>query len=557
MASRETDSRTADSSQRADSSLRASGSAPPVRRLTNSEYVASINSLFQPLDLDISTTALPSAVAVDGFDNHIDLSAAYPSVVESYRLLALDVSTRVWQGLELVSGCEATQQACIRTWLAELGARTAWRTDTAATVLSAFDPWSETLGLEHATRLSIQLLLLSPDFTYAPRSGNLDDGEWTPLEGRPLARRMALLLWNEPPDAILLQAADQGELDDADGVRTQALRMLDDERARPGMLRFYEQLFEWSRVAEADLDPDVYLIESPHIANDAIIPRTEEFTGEYLHMRLQPAIRAESELFVTHHLFEGEGTLAALLTATESFATWDLALLVYGLDIDDSGAPVRVLQGPVPELQYPMFPVSHDSTQRAGLLTLAAFLHGHANPVQPSPVRRGAFVLSRLLCMPPAAPPDDVPPLPESDGAAPITNRERFAEHTENAACQSCHLPMDSIGFTFEGYDSLGAIRTLDAGQPIDSSGALFGTDRDGPLLDAVDLAQQLAASRTVHDCHVRQWFRHAFGRTESVDDSALLGQLQQSFWDSQGNVQELVLAIVSSDAFRLWRAPS
>lgn len=551
------DSTAGDSSAGDSSAAGESGDGPPVRRLTNAEYVASIRWLLAPLELDISTTALPSAVAVDGFDNHIDLSAAYPSVVESYRLLALEVSSRVWRDLELASGCEATEQACIRAWLVELAGRVAWRTDAAATVAARFDEWSETLGVEQATRLSVQLLLLSPDFTYAPRSGNEGDGEWTLLEARSLARRMALLLWNEPPDELLLQAADHGALDDATGVREQALRMLDDARAHTGMLRFYEQLLEWSRVAEATLDPAVYLLESPHIANDEIVPRTEEFTGEYLHFRLQPAIRAESELFVTHHLFEGQGTLAALLTGTESFATWDLALLVYGLELDESGEPVRVLHGPVAGLDYPMFPLSHDSSERAGLLTLAAFLHGHAGPVQPSPVKRGAFVMSRLLCTPPAAPPDDVPPLDESDAGEPLTNRDRFAAHTKNPACQSCHLAMDSIGFTFEGYDSLGAMRTLDAGQPVDTSGALFGTDRDGPLVDAIDLAHELAASRTVHDCHVRQWFRHAFGRTETADDDALLGELQQSFWDSQGDVQALVLEIVSSDAFRGWRAPS
>ena len=157
-----------------------------------------------------------------------------------------------------------------------------------------------------------------------------------------------------------------------------------------------------------------------------------------------------------------------------------------------------------------MFPMSHDATQRAGLLTMAAFLHGHAGPVQPSPVKRGSFVMSRFLCTPPAAPPDDVPPLGESDEGELITNRDRFAAHTQNPACQSCHLAMDSIGFTFEGYDSLGAVRTLDAGQPVDTSGALFGTDRDGPLVNAVELAGELAQSRVVHDCHVRQWFRHA-----------------------------------------------
>jgi hypothetical protein len=303
------------------------------------------------------------------------------------------------------------------------------------------------------------------------------------------------------------------------------------------------------------VDPDVYLLESPHVANDEIIARTEEFTGEYLHFRLQPAMRAESELFVQHHLFDGDGTLTALLTATDSFTTWDLGLLVYGLDIDQSTDPVYVLPGPVPELAYPMYAMTHAPSERAGLLTLAAFLHGHAGPIQPSPVRRGAFVLSRLLCTPPAAPPDDIPPLTDTASADPITNRERYAEHTNNPNCQTCHAAMDAIGFTFEGYDSLGALRALDAGQPIDSSGALIGTDVDGPLADALDLSFALASSRKVHDCHVINWFRYAFGRTEAGADEALLTALDQEFWDTQGDVQGLIVAIVSSDAFRQWSA--
>jgi hypothetical protein len=530
---------------------------PPVRRLTNSEYIASVRALFDPLDLELTTAALPSAVDVDGFDNHIDLSAAYPSVVESYRLLAIEVSSRVWRDLEPASGCQSNQRECIREWIGELGDRIAWKSDARSILTSTFDAWTDVLGLEEATRSTIQLLLLSPEFTYAPRSGNHSNGAWVALEGRPLARRLAFLLWAGPPDAILLAAADQGELATVEGVRAQALRMLEDERARAGVLHFYEQLLEWERAAETTLDPESYLLESPHIANDQIEARTEEFVGEYLRFRLQPAMRAESELFVTHHLFAGEGTLAALLTGIESFATWDLAELVYGIDVDQSQPPVHVVYGPVEGLEYPMYPIEHIAEERAGLLTLAAFLHGHAGPIQPSPVRRGAFVMARLLCQPPAAPPDDVPPLPATASAESITNRERFAEHTENPNCQGCHLAMDSIGFTFEGYDSLGAVRLFDAGQPVDTSGALFGTDKNGPLVDAVELAQVLAGSRTVHDCHVRNWFRYAFGRTETTTDHELLQALQQDFWDAGGDIQALILAIVSSEEFRHWRADS
>lgn len=540
---------------RAESELRAEGDDPPVRRLTNSEYVAAIDALFQPLELGIAVTALPSAVDVDGFDNHIDLSTAYPSVVESYRLLALDVSTQVWRDLPVVSGCETDDAGCIRGWLTGLAAKVSWRTDGARIIGDAFDAWHAEGSLAEATRMAVELLLLSPEFTYAPRSGNLGDGELIPLGARPLARRLALFLWNAPPDDELLAAADAGELASAADVLDQTLRMLDDPRARTGVLRYYEQLLEWERVAAANLDPDHYLLESPHIANDEIEPRTEEFTGEYLHFRLQPAMRAESELFVEHHLFAGAGTLTALLTETASFGTWDLGLLVYGLDVDQTQAPVRILQGPVAELQYPVYAMDHEPSERAGLLTLAAFLHGHAGPIQPSPVRRGVFVMERLLCTPPPAPPDDVPPLTNAGGGEPLTNRERYAAHTQNAACQSCHEPIDGIGFLFEGYDSLAALRTHDAGVPVDSSGALHGTDVDGPLADAVELAHTLASSRNVHDCHVLNWFRYAFGRSETPDDEALLADLQQSFWDSQGHVPTLIATITSSDEFRHWRA--
>lgn len=525
-----------------------------MRRLTNAEYINAVEALFDPVVLDIPKTALPSAVDVDGFDNNIDLSAAYPSVVESYRLLGGDVSARVWRELPTASGCEQSDAPCVRDWLGRLADRVAWRTDVRSTLLSAFDEWQDADGLEQATRLSLQLLLLSPDFTYAPLTGNRASTEGVPLGGRELARRMAFFLWSGPSDDELVEAADRGDLESEAGVRAQAARLLQHPRARVGVLRFYEQLLEWDRVAAANLDPDAYLIESPHIANDEVIPRTEEFTGEYLRFRLQPAIRAESELFVEHHLFDGKGTLGALLTETESYGTWDLAELVYGIDIDDSGPAVLTLYGPVEGLEYPMYPMTHDASERAGLLTFAAFLHSHAGPLQPSPVRRGAFVLDRLLCAPAPPPPDDIPPLVESTGGDPITNRERYAEHTNNPACQDCHQEMDSIGFTFEGFDSLGAVRLQDAGYPVDTSGALFGTDVDKPLVDALDLAHTLASSRTVHDCHVRQWFRYAFGRRRATQDVEMLDDLNERFWQSEGNVKELLLDIVTSDSFKKWR---
>ena len=50
-----------------------------------------------------------------------------------------------------------------------------------------------------------------------------------------------------------------------------------------------------------------------------------EFEGDagsdYLHQILQPAMRFEPEIFVTHEIFRGSGSLAGLLTANHTFIT--------------------------------------------------------------------------------------------------------------------------------------------------------------------------------------------------------------------------------------------
>ena len=68
----------------------------------------------------------------------------------------------------------------------------------------------------------------------------------------------------------------------------------------------------------------------------------------------------------------------------------------------------------------------------------------------PSPVQRGVFVMEQFLCLAPNPPPEDVPPLEEIEGEEPLTNRDRYAQHTTNPACYECHKMMDGIGFSFE-----------------------------------------------------------------------------------------------------------
>jgi hypothetical protein len=75
----------------------------------------------------------------------------------------------------------------------------------------------------------------------------------------------------------------------------------------------------------------------------------------------------------------------------------------------------------------------------------------------------------------------------------------------------------------------------------VDAFGVLTGTDVDGDISDAVELAHRLASSRTVHDCHTRECLTYALGRNLGGADTATLEELQEGFWQSEGRRCQLV----------------
>src|SRR5262249_51615913 len=87
--------------------------------------------------------------------------------------------------------------------------------------------------------------------------------------------------------------------------------------------------------------------------------------------------------------------------------------------------------------------VSLEGTPRAGLLGQASILTVTSNAIRTSPVLRGKWILENLLGTPPPEPPPVVPALKENtDGAKPLSVRERLEEHRKSPACASCHRIM-------------------------------------------------------------------------------------------------------------------
>jgi hypothetical protein len=498
----------------------------PLRRMTHTQYNNTVRDLFPGAAIPPQTILVDPKV--NGFENNSEVQTPSALLVEQYQKAALAV-TAAAMATPTFLPCPADggpdPAGCGHTFLRDLAAR-AFRRPLAPDEESAYLDFFDQQMAEHnfnvGLQLAMQAILQAPPFIYFPEFGGdalADQPALVQLTGHELAARLSYFLWDTTPDELLLSAAAGGDLDTIDGIEAEVLRMLADPRARSSLVNFHRQWFDLDKIAEVNPDPATH----------------PDFTPA-----LRTAMRQEIDQFVESTIFDGAGTFAALLTSPATTVDTTLA------DLYNVAAP--------PPNTWADATLPAD--QRSGILTRAGFLARTAHAVHPSPVRRGVFVLSRLLCVPPAPPPPDVNTAPpdEQDPDQPKTNRERYAKHTAQDSCAACHKAIDGVGFGFENYDALGKWRTMDNGHPVDASGELVSTDVDGPFTGALELSQTLAASEQAHGCVVSQVYRYALGRGTGVSDLCGLDDLRGQFAAASGDIRALLLAVVTSDAFRFRR---
>lgn len=533
----------------------------PLTRLTAEQYNNTIRDLFE--DADVDYVLFPVELeGRGGFENNVALNTATPALVETYNRAAMQVAQNVVEQIDSLLECEPEEDSCGRAWLSNTADR-AWRrplTDKEReSLLADYDAWKSDYGFQTAMNLSLQFLLQSPDFIYFPRFGEdapAPGENAKPLTNYELAARLSYFLWNSMPDTELFDLAEQGKLQDRQVLADQAFRMMADWRAVEMVVSFHRQNWDFDDVGANPIDLDFY---APVFEERGMTE--EDDKSDFYYLEYSPAARFESDVFVSQHIFYGDGKLETLLTSNKAWVNPMVADIAYETEIDEDAEPIlwtaRIPQegnDEFGEFYGDYYEVTLDPARRAGLFTMVGFLIAKAGPQQPAPVRRGVTILDRLLCTE-LVPPGDVPPLEESETEDPKTNREKYDIHTSAPACAGCHAPIDGIGLTFENYDSMGRWRDKDNGYDVDATGELIGTDKDAKVHDAVELMNLLGKSRTVHDCYVEQWFRFAFGRNETAADDPTLEALQEGFWLSDGDIIELVVNIAGSYSFRHRRA--
>jgi hypothetical protein len=388
--------------------------------------------------------------------------------------------------------------------------------------------------LDHpeAIRTLLARILMAPAFLYrveGPHRADAGAGvsvavasperRVVPLTDWELAGRLSYFLWSSIPDAELSRAAAAGELHKPERLTRQAQRMLCDSKARRFATEFFGQWFGFYRFTE-------------HRGVDT--SRFSEFTDA-----LKSSMYDEAVSFFEHIVRE-DRSVQDILFADYSFLNRDLAKH-YGIDL-------------------PLVPTNGlaridgvDPFHRGGLLRLGAVLTGTSAPLRTSAVKRGDWVLRRVLGTPVPPPPGDAGSIPPDDVLADgKTVRQRLEAHRRDASCVNCHARIDPLGFALEHFDSIGRWReTYRDGQVIDATGTL----NDGTVISELEgLMEYLRKHRSLFDRNLSaKLLGYALGRSEMVSDRPLLDQMVAGL-KKDSRFSTLVTQIVSSPQFRFQR---
>ena len=187
---------------------------------------------------------------------------------------------------------------------------------------------------------------------------------------------------------------------------------------------------------------------------------------------------------------------------------------------------------------------------RGGLLTSAAIMTMNSDGKDSHPLKRGVWMLKRILDDPPPPPPPNVPEVDLTDPEIlKMTLKERIANHRDKPACISCHSRIDPWGIAFENFDALGAYRTHIKNEPVDATSELFNRQ----TLAGVDgLKRYLLTERQDQfaEAMVHKLTAFALGRPLSFGDSADIDSLTAQFRQRDDGLGDLIQLIVSSKLF-------
>ncbi len=354
-----------------------------------------------------------------------------------------------------------------------------------------------------AIRALLTRILVSPAFLYRVE-GTSETAAAKPLNPWELASRMSFFLWSSIPDGELRRAASTGELADPIRMRQQVKRMLADVKARRLATEFFGQWFGFYRFDE-------------HKGVDT--SRFPEFTQE-----VKESMYDEAVSFF-EHIVRKDRPVMEVVTADYAFLNNALAKY-YAIPKEIKSEQVELTSGA-------------GAFHRGGVLRLGAILTATSAPLRTSPVKRGDWVLRRVLGTAVPPPPADAGSIPADDKLfGGLSVKERLEVHKRNATCANCHARIDPLGFALENYDSTGRWREkYPDGKPVDAADNV-----EGLLKQLREKDEQFRRTLAV------KLIGYGLGRTVLASDQPLIDQMVEN---PGTTFSEVVADLVASPQFR------
>ena len=188
--------------------------------------------------------------------------------------------------------------------------------------------------------------------------------------------------------------------------------------------------------------------------------------------------------------------------------------------------------------------------QRGGLLPMAVFLTANSPGLRTSPVKRGYWVVHRVLGQTIPPPPPVVPELPQDEAKSDLPIRDMLAQHRANPLCASCHARFDVFGLAFEGFGPVGEARAKDlAERPIDAK-ASFPGGSEGVGLEGVLTYIRENRQNDFLDGFERKLLVFALNRSLALSDEPLIERMQCKLSAKDFRFSTLVETIVTSPQF-------
>jgi hypothetical protein len=309
-------------------------------------------------------------------------------------------------------------------------------------------------------------------------------------------------------------------------------RLLADKRSERFIDDFANQWLELSRLDETTPDPQLYP-EYRFLLHEGMAAETRAFLRELI----------QNDLPITHLLKPGFAMLSQRLAEHYGIAG------VTGVEVRKVSLPAESLRG--------------------GLLGQSAIHKLTANGTTTSPVKRGVWVMDRLLNDPAPPPPPGISAV-DPDTRGTTTVREQLDKHRADTNCAACHAKIDPAGFALEAFDPIGGLRdryrsngkgdeppekgqkpwrvSYKLGPKVDPSGEL----PDGRKFTGTgDLNALLNAHPAkLAEAFVSHLSRYATGTEVSFADRAEIHRIVESTKKSDHGLRSLIHALAANSIF-------